>query len=413
MEAFVEAKREVYAQEAKMKICILSSFEDSMQKDTGASVRIFNLAKGLTAAGNEVRVIIPRLHATYESVEGIALNGLKGLSPRAMLEVLKKITNVTRTTSLYFYDFLFILRVIRLVRESDIVQIEQQSSGGVLIPFIKKILKKLVIVDCHDVFQALRVKHTSMLRRMLETSIEKLVYRYADLLLTVSETEKKYLISTGVQEHEIEVIPNGVDTTLFAKPLEQDKTREQNGLEHFQTVVFVGNLKYLPNREAVQILASTIAPRVLKEFDDVTFLVVGEKKGEVELPGLVYTGFVNNVSDILGVSDVAVAPLFHGSGTRLKILEYFSCGLPVVSTSIGAEGLDVKDGLNICIEDDTENFALRIIELLRNKDRSASIGKAARALVETTYDWKQITQKLDTVLHRLHTSKSQSTPLFS
>lgn len=144
-----------------------------------------------------------------------------------------------------------------------------------------------------------------------------------------------------------------------------------------------------------------ITPRVLEEIRNVRFLVVGKSRDKIELPRLTFTGFVEDVSEILNNSDVAVAPLFHGSGTRLKILEYFSCSLPVVSTSIGAEGLDVEDGVNILIEDDLESFSLRIVELLKNEQLSTTLGNAARALATSTYDWREITGKLQNVMNRL------------
>ena len=374
-----------------------------MQKDTGFSARIYNLVKGLAATGNDVKLILPKYRSTHEVVEGVNVHGLKGSSPRAMLETLKTLANVERPTSLYFYDFLFILRVCRFIRRSDVVQIEQQSSGGFLIPLIKKVLKRPVIVDCHDVFQALRVRHTRLLRRLLEIFLEKLAYNNADLLLTVSDEERRYLISAGFKKRNIEVIPNGVDTEFFSKSKKQSwkKTSEEYGLQGSRIVVFVGNLDYLPNREAVRILSSVIAPIVLDEVKGVKFLVVGKNRGKLELPGLVFTGFVKDVSDVLNISDIAVAPLFQGSGTRLKILEYFSCGLPVVSTSVGAQGLPIESGVNIFIEDDLRKFALRIIELLKDKNLSTAVGKAARNLATSSFDWTQIVQRLEMALNRL------------
>ncbi|HVP92729.1 MAG TPA: hypothetical protein VMS94_03200, partial [Acidobacteriota bacterium] len=77
-----------------MRICVLSSFEDSMQRDTGASVRIYNLLKGLAANGNDVKLIIPSYHLTREIVDGVTVHALNGLSPKAVLEVLRTIANV-------------------------------------------------------------------------------------------------------------------------------------------------------------------------------------------------------------------------------------------------------------------------------------------------------------------------------
>jgi glycosyltransferase involved in cell wall biosynthesis len=193
-----------------MNICILSSFEDSMQRDTGASVRIYNLARGLVDNGNKVKVVLPRLHSSVEVIDGIEVHSSRGLLPKPFLKVLKRFVDVGRPTALYFYDFLFISRILPLIIHADVIQIEQQSSGGFLVPFIKTVLKKPVIMDCHDVFQALRVKHTNVFRRLLELSLEKSVYNKADLLLTVSKAEKDLLVSMGFEGSNIVVVPNGV-----------------------------------------------------------------------------------------------------------------------------------------------------------------------------------------------------------
>ena len=153
-------------------------------------------------------------------------------------------------------------------------------------------------------------------------------------------------------------------------------------------------MDYPPNRRAIELL-SKIAQRVHKEIRNTKFLMVGKTQKKIEMPGFVFTGFLNNLTEILSVSDVAVAPLLQGSGTRLKILEYLSCGLPVVSTSIAAEGLEIENGKNIFIEDDPEKFAVRTIELLRNKELSAFIGNRGRKLAVDIYDWKGITRKLE------------------
>lgn len=272
---------------------------------------------------------------------------------------------------------------------------------------IKLVLKKALVLDCHDVFQALRLRYVSKFRMMLESSFEKLAYKKADLLLTVSKIEKNRLVSMGFERSNITVIPNGVDSSSFEKSSQSQELEKKYHTEGFRVVVFVGNLAYYPNREAVTILSSTIAPIVRGKVENVKFVVVGKKPKDLEPTGLLFTGFVDNVSEVLSISHVAVAPLLHGSGTRLKILEYFSCGLPVVSTSIGAEGLDVRNGGNILIEDDFERFALRIIELLKDTALSNDLGEAARVLATTTYDWENITTKLSKVLGQLLSRKMQ------
>ena len=320
-----------------MKILVLTAFEDSMRKETGGSVRIYNLAKALSQAGNSVEVVLPKYHASSELVDGVTVHALKGLTPKKLLKAVGDRLKIARATSFYFFDPLFLVRSIPLIRNADIVQIEQPVLGLMFIPFIQKLLKKPVAVDCHDVFQAARVKQTRAIRRLTETFLEKTAYKNVNLILTVSEKEKSLLVSAGFPSSKIIVAPNGVDTESFSQSKNAKQVREKYGLGNSQLVVFLGNLSYLPNIEAIQLISSTIAPTVKREVADVKFVVVGKKKGELQADGLLFTGFVDNVADVLTNADVGVAPLLHGSGTRLKILEYFSSGIPVVSTSVGAE----------------------------------------------------------------------------
>lgn len=363
-----------------------------MEKDSGASVRIYNLARGLSSQGNSVSVMMPGKENLCGNVDGVEVCFIRGFLPSRVLETLRKLIGVARPTALYFYDFLFILRLRRLIKEADIVQFEG-TAGGMLVFLIKRFMKKTVVIDCHDVFQSLRLKHTSFPRRMLETSLERLSYGYADSILTVSKTEKDCLVSFNIRENKIEVVPNGVDTTQFAH-YDSAKIREKYALTH-GTVIFVGNMEYWPNQEAVQVIASEIAPRVRKEINDAKFLIVGRIPKEMSLHGLIFTGVVDSVAEFLAASDVAIAPLFQGSGTRLKILEYFSCGLPVVSTSVGAEGLEVVNGMNIIIKDNMDEFSAKIVELLNDHESSLKLGKKARELVVEKYDWRRISSRLN------------------
>lgn len=376
-----------------MNIYILSAFEDSMRKETGGSVRIYNLAKALAATGNNVHVVLPNFETNSKIVDGIAVHELKGLLPKAVLKAVGNRAHIVRPSSFYFYDFLFILKTLPKLREADVVQIEQPILGIALIPFIQKILKKSVALDCHDVFQAVRVKQTGPLRRILETFLEKLAYKNANIILTVSEKEKQLLISSGVQRNKIFVAPNGVDTDSFQKTGSAHAVRTRYGLGDSQIIVFLGNLSYLPNREAIELISSKIAPQVKAEIAEAKFMVIGKTPKDLHLPHIHFTGFVDDVAGVLATANVGIAPLLHGSGTRLKILEYFSSGIPVVSTSVGAEGLQVKHEQNILIVDDLENFAVEIVRLLEDDELCLSLGKAGKETA-AKYDWKKIATQL-------------------
>jgi len=366
-----------------------------MLKDTGASVRIYNLAKSLAGLGNNVHVVIPGDEATLERDGRLEIDRIKGLCPNPVLEFFSNLLGVLRPTSLFFYDFLFILRTCRIILKSNVIQIEQPWSSGPIILLLTKIFRKPLVIDSHDVFQALRVNKNS-LRKIVEVFLEKIAYKCANLILIVSEKDMKYLIKYGIQQDKIVIIPNGVDTEKFTPLLDTAYIRNRYDLKDFHMAIFVGNMEYLPNREAVRVIEQELAPRVQSKVKNVKFLVVGRAPPGFGCCNLILTGVVENVAEYLAASDVAIAPLFHGSGTRLKILEYFSCALPVVSTSVGIEGLEVKNGENVLIEDDMNKFAVKITKLLEDKALSARIGKAARELVISKYDWKKIGEKLNT-----------------
>jgi len=378
-----------------MKICIISHY-DLIRRDTGGSVRTYHLAKNLAAQDHEVSVIIPSRKKSFDLIDGILIKGMNGIFPYSLLRFFSILFGVSRAASLYLYDLSFLLRAFTTISKSAIVQIDAPVPAGALIAFfLAKIFRKPVVVDCHDAFQVLRIDYSNALRRVLELSMENIAYRYAKLVLTVSEKDKRLLIRYKIRQNKIVVIANGVDTTVYKPSVNADGIEKHYDLERFSIVVFVGNMEYAPNQEAISEITTKLAPKIASKIHNVRFLMVGRKPPKLpSTSSLVFTGVVPNVAQLLAVSDVAIAPLLHGSGTRLKILEYFSCGLPVVSTSIGIEGLNVEKGINVLVEDDMNNFSIRVIELLQDKELRTRIGRAGRELVIKEYDWHEIGKKL-------------------
>jgi glycosyltransferase involved in cell wall biosynthesis len=372
-----------------------------MAGSTGYSVRICNLARGLARQGNEVQVVLPSYKPCSEEVEGLKIIRIRGILPRKFLELLGRIMRIEKPTSLYFFDPVFIFKVYKMVQQCDIVQLEQQTTGVLFAIMVSLICKKPLVVDCHDVLQSLRVKISGRVRRFLETFCERIAYRFSNLILAVSDEEKKILINCGINENKIRVVPNGVDVNYFNVNIDASSVKRQYGLQNHCVVVFVGNMEYAPNKEAAQLIVSRIAPLVKRRIKDIKFLIVGRTQTKFNSSDIVFTGVVDKVAEVLRASDVAIAPLLHGSGTRLKILEYFSCGLPVVSTTTGVKGLPVRNGLHLLIEDDPTRFASKIVDLLNNKELSVKLGDQARTLVVKKYNWTKITRELHSLYQRL------------
>lgn len=182
------------------------------------------------------------------------------------------------------------------------------------------------------------------------------------------------------------VVPNGVDAAFFAPNVEGKR-------EHCE-ILFFGNLGYLPNQDAVTLFAKEIFPKIRASVDGVRFRVVGPNASpEVvqlgNLPGIDYVGYVSDIRSELWRATISVVPLRSGGGTRLKILESLAACCAVVSTTVGAEGLDLVKGQEIVIADGTEAFAAAVVHLLENSERRRHIVIAGERAAQR-YDWEHI-----------------------
>lgn len=181
----------------------------------------------------------------------------------------------------------------------------------------------------------------------------------------------------------IAVVPNGVDTSWF---------EPKRGRDH--GVIFVGGTTWFPNRDALDYFARSILPLVRHAKPDVPIRWVGrathEERSQYQQFGIELTGYVPDIRPHVQDAACFIVPLRVGGGTRLKILDAWAMGKAVVSTSIGCEGLEAKDGSNILIRDSEETFAEAVIQLLNDAELRHRLGANARATAEQIYSWEVI-----------------------
>lgn len=224
---------------------------------------------------------------------------------------------------------------------------------------------------------------------LLMSRMERRYARRVDHCIVVSPREAGRL-RRALPEASVSVVANGVDTRA-QRPLEEP--------EAGHVLLFVGRMQYAPNADAVRHLCRRILPLVRRAVPDVRLDLVGEHPPDVvtrlaETEGIVVTGGVADVVPYYRRSRVAVVPLRAGGGTRLKILEAMALGRPVVSTSVGCEGLDVRDREHLLVADTPASFAAAVVELLGSPDLRARIARNARRLVESRYDWEIVNETL-------------------
>lgn len=207
-----------------------------------------------------------------------------------------------------------------------------------------------------------------------------------------SDTDKAYLQAMAPTA-QIRTIPNGVDVDYFSDRSWFDPA--QHAQEPY-SIIFVGMLDYGPGGVAVRYFCQEILPLLQREIPDIRFYAVGQNPPQYlqtlasQSQNIVLTGRVQDIRPYIAKSKVFVVPLKSGSGTRLKILDAMAMGIPVVSTSIGAEGLDVRSGEQILIADTPESFSSAVLTLLKNVERAFAIRENALKFVRATYSWEKI-----------------------
>lgn len=171
-------------------------------------------------------------------------------------------------------------------------------------------------------------------------------------------------------------------------------------VEKEEAIAFSGNLEYHPNRAAVKFFARKVWPRLRQSWPRLKWRIIGKNPEAVR--GLVgddsrveVTGPVEDAVRELARARVAVAPMLSGSGTRVKILEAWAAGLPVVSTSIGAEGLEARNNDHVLLADTEDEIRAAINSLLGSPDWREGLGRSARSLFERKYTWEAAWRRLD------------------
>ncbi len=275
-------------------------------------------------------------------------------------------------------------------------------------PYARAVSGVPVVIDTHNVlteYAARRSEHeNSALGRWLWrrearllTTREPLELSLCQRVLACSEREREALLAAE-SALEVRVVPNGVAVESI--------TPVPDPAANSPELVFVGDLAYGPNADAAESFAAEVLPLVRAEHSEALFRVVGRNpsaalKERVDAGGVEVTGFVDDVREELMRARVFVCPIRYGSGTRLKLFEAFAAGLPVVSTRLGAEGIDCVDGEHLLIADTPEEQAAAITRLLSDDGLARSLGAAGRKLASERYDWPLIGRGLVEIYEEL------------
>lgn len=221
--------------------------------------------------------------------------------------------------------------------------------------------------------------------------------RRLDKIVTLTEADRKELLSFE-PKLDIKVIPMAIDASCFAP---QDVPEEPHSL------VFIGYFRHSPNVHGIMRFCKEILPLIRQEIPETKLFIVGSSPPDEilrlgKMDNVVVTGWVEDIKPYIARSAVYIAPLWLGTGMRVKILEAWGMAKPVVTTSVGSQGIDCTPGEDILIADDPQGFAAQTVRLLRDKSLREKLGRNGRKKVEAKYDWgiiiRQVEEMYDEVL---------------
>ena len=205
----------------------------------------------------------------------------------------------------------------------------------------------------------------------------------------VARFDRDYLLKQD-DSLNLSIVPMGVDLGYFQpKPIVQPSL----------LLLFTGTMNYFPNSDAAIYFCNEIFPRIREQYPKAQFYIVGNhpsdqvKRLEAQ-DGVFVTGYVPDVRPYFEKASVFVAPLRAGSGIQTKNLEAMAMGVPVVTTSVGAMGLEADIGKELLVADTPAAFAEQVIHLLNNEDLREKLARTARTRVETNYSWEAIGDRL-------------------
>ena len=295
-------------------------------------------------------------------------------------------------------EFLAELHRMIYCHDIDVVEIEYTQMAQ----YFLDLRTTAFFLDEHNVY-FLSVLRTLLGSRSLLVQLQSLrewlrAFRYElrmcekfDCILAMTPKEQAYLRSF-LRNGRVSVhSPAGIDVGQF--PPRPQSLREPS-------LLFVGYLRHEPNVTGIRTFCEKIFPRLRARLPEVQLYIAGaEAPPEIlELnrqPGVHVLGFVPDLGPYYERCGVFVVPILSGAGVRIKILEAFAAGIPVVSTPIGAEGLEVVNDKHLLIADGEADFAARIELLLHDQEKGCQLAAAARQLMETRYSWAVIAEQLE------------------
>lgn len=375
---------------------------------SGGAIRVFGILKGLHATGHKLTLLSfgdanPQDTPLANICEQIEILPTPTRSKTERIKTLVSTSQADIQTR--FYSSEFEQKLLSLLENNpyDLVQFEAIESACYM-PIVREKFPDIKIcfdtfnaeadlqrvifeIDKQDIKRFPQAIYSWIQSRRIE-QYEGDLCRIANLVIAVSAEDKAILAQYRHNDGKTYVVPSGIFVDDYATSAETLDLGDR-------TVVFTGKMDYRPNVDAMLWFADHILPKV----PQANLIIVGQKPHPriqhlPERDNISLTGWVDTIPPYLHATDVYIAPLRMGSGTRLKILEAMASGCAIIATTVAASGLSEQAKSGMMIIDDEAKFAQAINDLLDNPNKRNDLGNIARKMVKSQYDWSVLIPQL-------------------
>ena len=375
----------------------------------GGAIAMLNMTKGFYGLGQELHLLclntrkhhinepdLPPLFKSLASFKTVDINtGINPIGAFMNLVFTRKSYHISR-----FYSKEFEKELIKTLKSQDfdIIQIEGLHLC-LYIDAIRQYSHAKISLRAHNleylIWERLADSEGNQLKRMYLNILTKRLLNFeanavkkVDFLIPITHADAE-LFGEMEAKAAIFVSPAGLDMQDYV--IDKSK-REWPGLFH------LGALNWMPNVQGIEWFLKEIWPKLHSAFPKLKFYIAGRNMPgwlkKLDRVGVVAIGEVDNAVDFMNSKSIMVVPLLSGSGMRIKIIEGMALGKTIVSTTIGAEGIDYEDETNILIADDPEEFVSAIKKCINNPEMANRLGKNARLLAEKEYSNSSLVGKL-------------------
>ena len=375
----------------------------------GSSIAIYNMALGLINNGVQLHLLtintkkhfkddkeVPADFKTGSNYSSVFQNTDPGAIGALMNLFSKDSYFVSR---FYFADFENKLIEVLTKNTFDIVQLEGVFMA-VYIDAIKKYSKAKLVLRAHNIEHKIWERHLngskkSILNKYLSVQNKRLkkfeedVLNKIDAIVPITDHDKILFEQMGFNK--------AVFTCITGVDVKQYQTKENVQVKN-KTVFYFGSMDWMPNQEAVKWFLENCWPAISKAVPDSKFVIAGrgmpQNFKQLNLPNVLVVENVKDSKTFYEQHQVMAVPLLSGSGLRIKIIEGMAYGKPIVSTSIGAEGIYCDPKKDLIIADKPGDFSKAVIELLTNDNKRVELEQNASAFAQREFDNKQVVSKL-------------------